>query len=58
MQKAPYDDTNTGSCFIFFKVYNNTEYVYLLSNGHGFDSLPGCTSSALMHINLKFALHK
>jgi len=41
-----------------FKVYNNTEYVYLLSIGHGFDSLPICTSSELMHLNLKFALHK
>jgi len=40
------------------KVYNNTEYVYLLSISHGFDSLPGFTSSELMHVNLKFALHK
>jgi hypothetical protein len=41
-----------------FKVCNNTEYVYLLSNGHGFDSLPRFTSSELMHVNLKFALYK
>jgi hypothetical protein len=45
-----------------FKVYNNTEDVYSLSIGHGFDSFPVSaqvsTSSEWMHVNLKFALYK